>query len=101
MGKFNLSTKGGQLSEIEKRAQVALPTQEVEQAAPESPTSPSASSLDQLMAGPQAQTLPPEYQADVEVAVPGAVEAGVQAGLEVERQAVPSLKEGAQNPCSR
>ena len=37
MGKFNLSTKGGQLSEIEKRAQVALPTQEVEQAAPESP----------------------------------------------------------------
>ena len=39
MGKFNLSTKGGQLSEIEKRAQVALPTQEVEQAAPESPPS--------------------------------------------------------------
>ena len=98
MGKFNLSTKGGQLSEIEKRAQVALPTQEVEQAAPESPPSPSASSLDQLMAGPQAQTLPPEYQADVEAAVPGAVEAGVQAGLEVERQAVPSLKERAQNP---
>ena len=98
MGKFNLSTKGGQLSEIEKRASADLPIQEVEQAAPESSPPPSGGALDQLMAGPAAQPLPPEYQADVEAAVPGAVEAGVQAGLEVERQAVPSLKERAQSP---
>ena len=87
MSKINLSTRGGQLSELEKQATVDLPTGEAVSPTPEPSLEPSPISLDQLMKGPAAQPTPQ--------GVGEAVDAGVDAGLaieaEAERQQVPNL----------
>ena len=97
MSKVNISTQGGQLSDLQKLATADLPTGEPVSPAP-APSQEPGGALDRLMAGPEAQPLPPQP-------VQAAVEAGVQRGLEVEaeadRQAVPNLQQRfqqAQNP---
>ena len=87
MSKVNISTQGGQLSDLQKLATADLPTGEPVQPAP-APSQEPGGALDRLMAGPEAQPLPPQPLEE-------AVEAGVQRGLEVEaeadRQSIPSL----------
>ena len=97
MSKVNISTQGGQLSELQKLATADLPTGEPVSPAP-APSQEPGGALDRLMAGPEAQPLPPQP-------IQEAVEAGVQRGLEVEaeadRQSVPNLQQrfqAAQNP---
>ena len=79
MSKINLSTQGGQLSELQKLAQAELPTGEPVTPTPEPSPAPSGSALDQVMAGPDAQPLPPE--------VSGAIDEGIQAGVGVQEEA--------------
>ena len=97
MSKVNISTQGGQLSELQKLATADLPTGEPVSPAPEPSLEPGGA-LDRLMSGPEAQPLPPQP-------IQEAVEAGVQRGVEVEaeadRQSVPNLQQrfqAAQNP---
>ena len=92
MAKVNISTKGGQLSELEESARVQLPTGEAQQATPEPSPSPSGTALDQLMAGPAAQ--PTETNP---AAIDEELDAGIQQGIamqqEIERQDIAPLHE--------
>ena len=92
MAKVNISTKGGQLSELEESARVQLPTGETQQAPPGPSPSPSGTALDQLMAGPAAQ--PTETNP---AAIDEELDAGIQQGIamqqEIERQDIAPLHE--------
>ena len=96
MSKVNLSTRGGTLSELEKRATVDLPTGEAISPAPESSPSASDSSLDQLMAGPAAQPIPGDLGAAIDE---GAV-AAVNVMDEQQRQDIAPLHERFQQETS-
>ena len=100
MSKVNISTQGGQLSELQKLATADLPTGTPVQPAPEPSLEPGGA-MDRLMAGPaQAPTGP-------DPVLQQSVDEGIQQGLavqeEVERQSIPSLRErgAAESPPAR
>ena len=78
MSKVNISTQGGQLSDLQKLATADLPTGEPVSPAP-APSQEPGGALDRLMAGPVAQDLPAE--------VAGAIDEGIQAGVGVQQEA--------------
>ena len=96
MSKVNLSTQGGQLSELQKLATADLPTGTPVQPTPEPSPAPSGSAMDQLMAGPAAQPIPPDLGEAIDA---GAVEA-VNVIDEQQRQTLPTLQQRFQQQAS-